>query len=288
MDATDRFLAFAGAQTMLVALIAGTVGGLVLFSPIGLGHSYLSTQTSGSGARLAHQVLQSVPIVVLALYVLIPIAIAGYLLRYTDRHPLVPIAGAVLAVFGLPAIVILPGVAGLDGHAHLWSGLVVALILLGGAVLSIRVGVPDAMYANVALLFLFAVGLFVGLAMFSVPPDGLVERVGASPQAAFAYEYEPADGGRGILTVTHDGGDRLRAEFLSIQSDQLVDVPGAEQTASGPWPGETSGPTWRDGPVVAVNDSVTVGVERDCVVRVIYRDAVTLGKYTCQAADTGA
>jgi hypothetical protein len=288
MDADRRFLALAGAQTLLVATVAGIAGALVLFSPLGgVGLSYLLVDRSGTGARLTYRVLEALTVVVLALYVLVPVGIAGSLVRDGDGRPVVLAGAAALAVFGLPAALVGPGwVAGLGGNAALVAGVVAVVVLLAAAVLAVRRGVPAATFANVALLFVFAVGLFVTPLALAGPAEGFVEQRGGIPQTAFAYDYEPAGDGRGVLTVVHEGGDAVRADALSIESEDLADVAGAEQTEPGPWQGETSAVDGTDGSVVAEGDSVTVGVEGDCVVRVAYRRGVssTVGKFTCPDA----
>lgn len=134
-------------------------------------------------------------------------------------------------------------------------------------------------FTLLALLVLF-------LAAYSLAPvvalgatDGLAEQRGLSVQVAFDYSFEPTDDRRGVLTVTHDGGERVPVETLTVVGEGITDVPGAQQTTPGRWQGETTGDAGNEW--VAANDSVTVGVAADCVVRVVYRDAVTVGKYDC-------
>jgi hypothetical protein len=90
-----------------------------------------------------------------------------------------------------------------------------------------------------------------------------------------------------VLTIAHDGGDDAAAERLVVQGDAIVDVAGANQTREGRWQGSASDRKWRDERVVARGDAVAVGVERDGVVRVVWRhrsDAATLAKHTCRGA----
>ena len=70
-------------------MVAGIAGALVLFSPLGVGLSYLQVSTSGPGARLTYRVLQALTVVVLVLYALAPIAVTGSLVRDGDGHPVV-------------------------------------------------------------------------------------------------------------------------------------------------------------------------------------------------------
>jgi hypothetical protein len=172
-----------------------------------------------------------------------------------------------------------------------------------GVVLSLAVSLLAVLYARSTPTGR-AVGLGLGIAILAVvaftvsgaaasPLSGMVQerhadlvetrQYGAPPQAAFAFETTgTADGTR--LTVTHDGGDRVRADRLRVEGD-LAPVPGVDQSRSGPWNGTTSPAA--DGPVVEPGDPVTVGLAdaESCGVRVVFRrggDAATLGKYTCE------
>lgn len=91
------------------------------------------------------------------------------------------------------------------------------------------------------------------------------DRIG-DPQVDFETTYTDAGDGTGVVTVTHGGGDPVRADRLRVVSDEFVDVPGADQTSPGRWKGSVSG----DGGSVVAGDDVTVGVEDDCTVRVVY------------------
>lgn len=138
------------------------------------------------------------------------------------------------------------------------------------------------------LLLVFVAGGLAG-SFLAGPAGALIERQGVgSPQASFAYDYAERGDGRGVLTVTHDGGDTVRADRLFVEGPGITDVPDADQTEAGPWRGETSEATVGGGqPAVAPGDSVRVGVADDCVVRIVYRtewSAATVGKYACPDA----
>ena len=151
-------------------------------------------------------------------------------------------------------------------------------------------GLPwGALCWNYWLVAALVVGA-VGGGLVGIPLGGAVETWDGTPQAAFDYETtETANGTR--LTVTHDGGDPIPADWLRVQGD-LTAVPGADRTRAGPWNGSTTRieQAFRPGPHVAPGDRITVGVPEDCVVRVVFEnragDTTTLGKYTCERDGT--
>jgi len=77
-----------------------------------------------------------------------------------------------------------------------------------------------------------------------------------SPQVMFEFSY---DAEAGIVTVTHAGGDHVRADALFVRGRGIGAASGADVTAPGPWAGSTSGEVG-DAPAVTAGDSVTVGV----------------------------
>lgn len=160
----------------------------------------------------------------------------------------------------------------------------VPLVVVGSLVVRGQ-RLPGRAFVAGALVVVFVGGALAG-SLLAAPASGLVEQRGGAPQVAFATDYTERDDGRGVLTVTHDGGDAVRAGRLSVEGTGVAAVPGADQTTAGPWAGEVSG-EWAGDPTVVPGDSVTVGVEGACVVRVVYRTewkATVLEKYTCPDA----
>lgn len=161
------------------------------------------------------------------------------------------------------------------------------LAIVGGAALTDHeLGLAGTSYTVGALLPVFLVGVVAG-SFLAAPADPLVEQrsIGA-PHAAFAVDYAERGDGRGILTVTHDGGELLQIGRLNIEGDGIADIPGADQTESGTWRGEATA-EWNGEPAVQPGDAVTVGVKGECVVRVVYRtewSSVTLTKHTCSGS----
>ena len=106
-----------------------------------------------------------------------------------------------------------------------------------------------------------------------------------TPTVEFTADYRDAGNGNGVLTITHAGGEEIPPEDLRIEAKNgWYDVEGAVQTGSGAWQGETSEWGSRGGErVVAVGDSVTLGVQQYCRVEVWYVGTVSerLASFTC-------
>jgi hypothetical protein len=106
-----------------------------------------------------------------------------------------------------------------------------------------------------------------------------------TPTVEFTADYRDAKNGNGVLTITHAGGETIPPEDLRIEAKNgWYDVEGAEQTENGAWQGETSEGGFRgDERVVAVGDSVTLGVQQYCRVEVWYVGTVSerLASFTC-------
>lgn len=105
------------------------------------------------------------------------------------------------------------------------------------------------------------------IAAFTGRFPGTGPRSGPVPQASFAFEYEETGDDRGLLTITHDGGDAIPSEELFVRGIGFADVAGADQTSAGPWGGTTS-----DG-AVAAGDAVVVGVASDYEIRLVWQSA---------------
>jgi hypothetical protein len=92
-----------------------------------------------------------------------------------------------------------------------------------------------------------------------------------TPQVAFSFEYEATGEGTGTVAITHDGGDTVRQSELYVRGTGFADVSNVDMTAGGQWAGTTNG-TVDDEPSVAAGDMVTLGVESDAELRVIFED----------------
>ncbi|MFB6151241.1 MAG: hypothetical protein ABEJ40_05490 [Haloarculaceae archaeon] len=91
-------------------------------------------------------------------------------------------------------------------------------------------------------------------------PGGPIRDGGSpAPEVNFGFEYETTSADRGIVTVTHHGGDTVPASELYVRGTGFADVDGADQTEPGPW----RGTTWGDGEKVASGDRVEVGATSD-------------------------
>jgi hypothetical protein len=292
MNDETRFLALATGLTLLVGLLAGVVSQLTAYSlPLFPGMSYLLPGPSDPAAVLALRAVDATLLVVPLLYLAVPAVVVlgcppGERWRY--------VAAAGVSVFGLPLVGLLGQVVfGLAVRETLVVLGVLAL-LLGGFVglshLGDRVsGTLPAHAASLGPVFavVLLVGTFAGGYAGARVSDGLASQYGAyPPQAAFAYDYDPAGDGRAVLEIRHEGGPAIPAEELSVESDTIVPVEGANQTESGPWQGSTT--AGEDGRVVDVGDAVAVGITEDCeAVRVVWRGeaaAATIALYECPGA----
>jgi hypothetical protein len=87
-----------------------------------------------------------------------------------------------------------------------------------------------------------------------------------SPVASFSFEYAETTDGRGVLRVSHDGGDTIPDGTLYLRGSGFADVPDVDQTEAGTWQGTTSG----DDDAVVSGDFVEVGVRSDYELAVVY------------------
>lgn len=87
-----------------------------------------------------------------------------------------------------------------------------------------------------------------------------------APAATFEFEYDATEG---LLTVTHYGGDVIRADELYLRGEGFASASGADVDGPGAWAGTTSATTGGN-PAVAAGDSVAVGVESDYGIRVVW------------------
>jgi hypothetical protein len=290
LEGTARAVRWLAAQTAVVALLAGVVHQLTLSTLLEGGFSYMGADISGLGAVVGLRAVQGFLLAGAALFACWPALVGGA--RRAANHDDGRSWPWLLAAALLPAATAAVVLLGASGDR--WRLVVPVLLVLAALVLlslavslaaavwgrSTAAGRPVALALGVAALAVLAFGVGTTVA---VPFAGLSETGhGGVPQVMFAYEStETADGT--LLTITHDGGDRVRADRLHVEGD-LAAVSGADQTREGPWNGTTSAAA--DGRVVEPGDTVTVGLAdaEDCVVRVVYRrgaDTATLGKYEC-------
>lgn len=293
---TTRFLAYATLLTALVATLAGVAVSLTeAFVPLS---PLPEAGPSGVGAVATSRALPVLFLAVLALYVLVPVAVAAYGVVYGERHWLAPVTWGAVALLALPwsGYVLTnllppwypPDVA--RGVVALVAG--PALVVLASRVAADRG--PDgiaptpsaAAFLNVVLLVVFVAGMAVGGGVLVQPLSGAVEDVPVlAPTAAWDFEYERVGDGSGLLTVTHDGGDLVDADHLYVRGSGFADVTGADRTEPGPWTGETT-----DG-ALRVGDSTTVGVTGDCEIQLVYENGAavqTLGVHECRDRRDGA
>lgn len=321
-EPSRRLLAFAAVQTALVATFAGVAAGVLRYTPLGFSLYTLDPGASGPAAVATVAVVRAVVAVVAALYVLVPVAVGWYMATRGERHWLAPTAWAAVAVLGLPWLWYLvlealttvwtPGTVVLaSAPAPVMLALVVARrrtdatdrdstsardpadAPAGGSTDTSAHGSANALvrpspatFLNLAVVALFVAGAALGAGVLAGPTAGLVEDVdlGAST-TAWDFEYEPTGDDRGVLTVTHDGGDKAAVDHLYVRGDGFADVAGAKQTGPGPWTGETTGDT------VVAGDSTTVGVTSDCEIRLVYQNTAavqTIGYHECGRAGEGA
>ena len=288
----QRLLAFAGGLTLVGGLLTGLVDAWTYRSiPPALSHDYLDPAISGPAAVIGARYVEWVGVVgVLALYVLLPFAVAYVSTRGDERRPSFHLAWAVAAVAWLPVLAWAVAVSRLGNpYTPLGRRLVGVGIPVGfaaGLVAVHRFALarspddadrrpPFAVFANLAFVVVFIVGVLLGT-LAAGPAGALVEQEdGGVPQAAFEMsEFETDDGT--VLVITHDGGDAVPAENLRIDGEGFDDVSGADRTEPGPWPASEA--TDSDGgPVVTPGDSVTVGVTDGCVISVVYVRGGTRG-----------
>lgn len=298
MADSDRLLAYATGQAAVVAVLAGVTAPLALFTPLGLvSHSVIVV--SDPATLLATRLLRGLVVVVGGLYVLIPIAVAAYLGGRGDRRRLYYAGSATLAVLGLPALLAGLSLLVVDTSLQTLLGTLASLLALAGLFLAHRIAaggsihftwpMPRAMFFNTVLVAVFVLGVLVGLPIGSGPASGLVEQQRLSaPQVAFESNYTATDGDRGVLTITHEGGDALPVDEAYVEGSGFASVDGVDQTEAGRWSGESSGGTDGERRTIEPGDSVDVGATTDCELRVVYEHgpvSVLLAEHRCSASE---
>jgi hypothetical protein len=100
------------------------------------------------------------------------------------------------------------------------------------------------------------------------PPFAGAGGSGLIPAAEFRFEYEEAGNGRGLATISHDGGNTIPSDELFVLGSGFADVDGAHQTTAGEWQGTVSG----DHDRVVPADYVTVGATDEFKFDVVWED----------------
>jgi hypothetical protein len=280
MKPEHRFLGVAFALTFVTAVTSAAVGyaaNMPVWSIIG-GHYYLTPDGSDAAARFAAQFGQVASIALLVSVALVPLAVGGYrLLTGDDRVRAAALLTAALATVPvLPAVVLWaasypPAVTPLEVAAVLVAviGTALAVVYRRASVADLRRLAP-AQFAHVAVGILVVVGIGTGAAVGGGLQGSVVnaDQIG-TPQVAFDGNYTAVDGDRGVVTIRHGGGDRVAVDRLVLTGEGFADVDDAEQVEPGPWQGSVS--TGSDGAtVVSPGDTVTVGVEGDCRIRLVH------------------
>lgn len=294
MTTTSRFGLYAASQTAVVAVLAGIAARLTLFSPFGINHDYLEPAASDLAALASVHVVRLLLILVAALFVVIPVAVAWYLIERGDRSPLEYVVGAAVAIGGIP--VLLGGVVfsgrggahpeGLAVASGFLVGLVVAYGLLFGSTGWHRgAGSSLALLLNHVLVGTFVAAFVLGALIAPAAQGLVVEHDLSSPAVSFEFTYRATGDDRGVLTITHDGGDAIGADRVTLRGEGFAAVDGVDRSRPGPWTGDTTELSGgRAESVIEEGDAVDVGVADGCTVYVVYEigsASSTIGKYTC-------
>jgi hypothetical protein len=269
---------FAAGLTLLVAVLAGLLARLSLFPVFPGLHYALAESGSGPAPVVARIVLLFLYGTVAGCYVLLPVGVAGYHAVEGERHPLFYAVFATAAILSLPGLVF---IANLSGPTTLALLLLAAATVVAVAVafgIARRRGpddpdddVPWLVFANVGLVVVFLLGMVFGGIFVGGAASEVVERHRPG-FIGLDVSYTAIDGNRGVLTTSHENGEPTPPDRIHIEGEGFAAVEDVDQTEPGPWQGETSsGPYDVDGPVVSMGDSVTVGVEEDCRVQLVYR-----------------
>lgn len=282
-------LGYAGVVAVAVGALAGVLANATVFVP-------LDRAASTIEARLAALLVVGVIVAVGMLYVAVPVGIGAVRAREDGnwrRHGAV----ATAAIFGPPLFVFGSLYLAAWLRIDMWPLVFLAVALL---VVTALVGVgslgklPSPDFAewplwplglHIAVVVVFAVG-FVAVQPLAV---GFVETHTdtyggfGGPHAVFAVEERATDDGT-VVAFTHDGGDPLVAENIEVRGDGFADVAGVDHTGPGVWNGEVSGQRpRRGGEAVVYGDTVTVGVEADCEILLVYdgEDPHAISHHTC-------
>lgn len=293
----DRLvLGYATGTTLVTAILAGLTASLSLFSAHpNIGHMYLAEAASGPSPVVAHQLLWLLQGAIAVGYVLLPIGVATYYAARGARHPLYYAVLAIVAILGLPGLrfVVLGLLRG--GVTALWA-VILAGVVSSGLAGMLRVAlargpddpderIPTSIFLNLGLVGVFLVGTILGGAVAGGAMAEFVEtdapnRLELTMEAS--YTSVDGDQNRGILMLRHSGGEVVQPERLTVEGEGFAVVEGVDQTAPGQWRGETS--HGDEGSTVGPGDTITIGVQKDCHVQLLYhyRDTSTVvQQYEC-------
>lgn len=267
MTDPERVVELAAVWTTLTAGAVAALAAVAQTGPVGsLGGTHAALHASGPAVEIANLLawgfLLVAPVVVLGT----PLVVSWYRVATGTYDLATGVAGTVAALAVFPGVPLAWGAYGLVAGGTLGGVAVVAFLVAvdrldrdpsrrGAASLSVQ-------FAHVALFVLLVAGIVAGSAVGVGGQSLAVVDRHVPPNAAFEASYEATDDGQGLVTIRHAGGDAVDASDLSLYGEGFADVSGADQTGPGNWQGPTSG--------VGPGDSVTVGVEGDCRLRVVH------------------
>lgn len=292
------WLPFVGGLTLICGVMAGVVDALTFRStPLGWSHTALAPGESGLAAVVGARFVEWVVVpAIVAMYVVVPFAVAYVYSRDDDRHPAFHLTWATAAVLALPLsiVAVLTVLSAPTGTARV-VGLGVPALAAAALFVLHRVSLsrsptgsdrtpPPAVFVNVGVAVLLVGGMTVGAAL-AAPTGALVETHDpGSPQVHLEFSTERTDDGT-LLVATHSGGDAVEADRLHVVGNGFADVPSAEQTEPGVWQGDASGDAPHgDGRAVVRGDTVRVGVSENCDVRLVYHfggSRSTVARHEC-------
>jgi hypothetical protein len=258
--------------TVLVTAVAGAVPGGLL--PVGLilgSADRFVPQASDWAARLAALLGTGFYVTMFAISVALPVGVAVVRRRAGDDSAVTTglLVGGLAAFPGLPLLLLVSDWPGVGAYAAIATVSLLAVVVRSRHADDSMRSVVAPPFAHAVLVVVLLLGLVTGNLVAWTATTTVVEseQIGV-PQVAFDANYTETDDGHAVVTITHEGGETVLADRLDLVSDEFATVSGVDQTSPGPWQGSVSG----EGQV-ASGDSVTVGVERDCTVRVVYEYA---------------
>jgi hypothetical protein len=301
MNRREKLAVYLVVQFVAVAVLAAVVGRMLGRFPFG--DPFTRPVATTLPTWVAMRTLEAAGVVLLLAYLGALVAVVGYGRSLVDGVRYWTAAGLALCSLPVLAAALVAGwyvtgftVGRLLAVAALVGGVVLFAVAVAGTLDLLGDG-TDATDENAATRLAFAgvvcLGLTVGVVGVAGGADVLVDERygGGTPQTAFATTYEPVNETHGVLTIRHDGGDAVPREELFVRGTGIVGVDGVDQTAPGPWAGETLRRDSGDRNVVAGN-ATTVGVRADCEVLVVYQregggtlSGTTLDVSDCPASD---
>ncbi|WP_225335928.1 type IV pilin [Halomicrobium urmianum] len=117
----------------------------------------------------------------------------------------------------------------------------------------------DAVSPVIGVILMVAITVILA-AVIATFVLGLGDQVSnTSPQTSFSFDY---DGGDQDLTIIHDGGENIDAGELRVT--------GANSTDEGAWSDSIGNSNYGADSVISAGNSLTVGVQSDQTVRVVW------------------